>query len=244
MVAICDDEIKIGAELERALIDIFDKLNVKYEIDVYFAGEALHQKMETGTHYDLIFLDIEFAKNEINGVEVGRLIRNAHQNNAVSIVYVSWEKKYAMDLFKIRPLDFLIKPVEYDKIEQVIRTYFTISKFLSEEFVYKKGHDTFKLRLRDIVYLESRGRKLIIHLSDGRAEECYGSLKEVYEEQLKRFDFLFVHASFVVNYDYVSTVKRNQVLLLDNVTPFLPIAQNKWNEVAERYCAIIKRRRV
>ena len=115
-IAICDDEQKIGAELEAALIDIFGKLHIEHEIEVYLAGEALYRKMEAGTHYDLIFLDIEFTKNEINGVEVGRLIREAHQNNIVSIVYISWEKKYSMQLFSIRPLNFLIKPLEYEEI--------------------------------------------------------------------------------------------------------------------------------
>jgi len=34
--------------------------------------------MENGAIYNLIFMDIEFAKNAINGVEVGRLIRGAY----------------------------------------------------------------------------------------------------------------------------------------------------------------------
>jgi len=32
---------------------------------------------------------------------------------------------------------------------------------------------------------------MILHLADGRKEEFYGSLKNEYEEQLKKFDFLF-----------------------------------------------------
>ncbi|MCL2255155.1 MAG: DNA-binding response regulator, partial [Lachnospiraceae bacterium] len=90
VVAICDDEIDLGAELERTLIEIFTKLNVKYEIEVFLTGEELCRRMESGSRYDLIFLDIEFAKSEINGVEVGRLIREAQQNHIVSIVYISW----------------------------------------------------------------------------------------------------------------------------------------------------------
>ena len=82
---------------------------------------------------------------------------------------------------------------------------------------------------------------MILNLADGRKEEFYGSLKEVYSEQLKRFDFLYIHASFVVNYDYVTSIKYNQLFITDG-SP-LPISQNKRNEVRESYYAIMKRRR-
>ena len=242
-IAICDDEQKIGAELEAVLIDIFDKLNIEYEIEVYLAGEALCRSMETGTHYDLIFLDIEFAKNEISGVEVGRLIRDAHQNNIVSIVYISWEKKYSMQLFSIRPLNFLIKPLKYEEVEQVVRTYLQLAGLWSGVFTYKIGHETFKVQIKDIIYLESRDRKLRLHLADGRKDEFYGSLKEAYEEQLKRFDFLFIHASYVVNFDYVTSMKYNQLFLTDSTAP-LPISQSNRNAVRESYYVIMKRRMV
>jgi len=240
-VAVCDDETKIGAELERALINIFNKLNVKYEIDVFFAGKELHNKMKTGAHYDLIFLDIEFTQNEINGVEVGRLIRDVHQNHLSAIVYISWEKKYALQLFDIQPLNFLLKPLNHEKIENTVRKYLKIARQWSEVFTYKIGHDTLKIQIKDIVYLESNGRKLFIHLADGRKEEFYGSLKTAYEEQLKTFDFLFIHNAYIVNYDHISALKIDHVLLVNSATP-LPISKHRRNEVRDSYFEIMKRR--
>jgi len=242
-VAICDDETKIGAELERTLIDILDKLNIKHEIDVFFDGEELHKKMKAGAHYDLIFLDIEFAQGKINGVEVGRLIRDVHQNYLISIVYISWEKKYALELFETQPLNFLVKPLEDENIEGVIRKYLKIAGLWSEVFTYKVGHDTLKVQMKDIVYLESYGRKLVLHLADGSRQEFYGSLKTAYEEQLKRFDFLLIHNSYIVNYDYVTALRIDQVILVNSPTP-LPISKHRRNEVRERYYAIIARRKV
>ncbi|MCL2842936.1 MAG: response regulator [Oscillospiraceae bacterium] len=154
MIAICDDEITIGAELERTLIEIFGQQKVEYEIDVFFTGEDLCRKMEAGAHYDLIFLDIEFAKEEANGVEVGRLIRDVHQNHLASIVYISWEKKYALDLFDTQSFHFLLKPLERGKsrksIEEVIRKYLKISGLWAGEFTYKKGHDTCKVQIKEL----------------------------------------------------------------------------------------------
>jgi len=241
LIAICDDEIAIGAELERALIEIFGQQKVECEIDVFFSGEDLCRKMEAGAHYDLIFLDIEFAKDESNGVEVGRHIRDVYQNHLASIVYISWEKKYALDLFDIRPFNFLIKPLEHEKLEEIIRKYLKISGLWAGEFTYKKGHDTFKVQLKDIVYLESRDRKIALYLANGKKEEFYGALKEAYNEQLQRFDFLFIHAAYVVNYDYVTAVKYSQLFLAGSELP-LPISPNRRNEVRQRYMEIMKRR--
>jgi len=242
-VAICDDEKQVGAELENHLTDILDKQHIKHEMDVYFSGEELCKSMENGAIYNLIFLDIEYAKNAINGVEVGRLIREAHRNNMVSIVYMSWEMKYSMQLFAIRPLDFLIKPLSYEKIQQVISTYLDISGIWGNYFTYKAGHDTFKVQIKDIVYLQSVKRKLILHLADGKSEEFYGSLSDVYHEQLQKLDFLYIHASYVVNYDYIDAIKFDK-LTLTTGAPALPIAQRKRGEIREAYCAILDKRMV
>jgi len=241
-IAICDDDIKIGAELERTLMDIFGQLSVKHEIDIFFTGESLYKSMESGTHFDLIFLDIEFAQNEINGVEVGRLIRNVRNNYIVSIVYMSRVKSYAHDLFDLQPFNFLIKPLKHEKIDEVIRKYMKISGLWSEVFTYKVGHDIAKVQIKDIMYIESYDKKLILHHVDGRKDEFYGSIKKVYEEQLERFDFLFIHTSYVVNYDYVTTFKINQVTLIGSVTP-LPVSKHRLEDVRTRYYEIMKRRR-
>jgi len=242
-VAICDDETKIGADLECALIDIFTKLSIKHEVTVFFTGEELCKAIESGSHYDLIFLDIEFAQNEINGVEVGHIVRDIYNDHMVSIVYISRIKSYAYELFDIQPFNFLVKPLKYEKIDEVIRKYIKISGLWLEDFTYKIGHDAFKVKIKDIVYLESDDKKIILHLANGKKEEFYGSIKEVYQEQLKEFDFLFIHASYIVNYDYVTALKFNQVSLVDCAMP-LPISKHRKNEVRECYYEIMKRRRV
>jgi DNA-binding LytR/AlgR family response regulator len=242
-IAVCDDETSIGAELERALIDILGKLNIKHEVGVFFSSAEFIKAVETGSHFDLIFMDIAFSQEEINGVDVGRFIRDVRQNYLASIVYISWEKNYAMQLFDVQPLNFLVKPLQYEKIDKVIRKYLTVAGFMSGAFAYKIGHDHFKIPIKDIIYIESYDRKLIMRLSDGNDKEFFGALKTAYEEQLKRFDFLFIHNAYVVNYDYIYALKTDRVILLDGATS-LPISKHRKNEVKENYFAILKRRAV
>jgi len=239
--AICDDEKRIGAELECYLIKMFNERHIKYEIDVYFSGADLCEKMQEGVHYDLIFLDIEYAKDEINGVEVGTLIRDEQKNNFTSIVYISWEEKYSMQLFDTQPLHFLTKPLTYEKVERAVEKHINMAGVRSSHFSYKIGHDAHKIRIENIVYLESSGRKLIIHLANGNQEEFYGSLKKVYKEQLQKFDFLFIHASYAVNYDHIE-VHKYEELTLANGDITLPISQDRRKAVRGAYLTITKRR--
>jgi len=241
-VVICDDENRVASGLESILIDIFNKLSLRYEIDVYYSGAKLYQAMEYEQHYDLIFLDIEFAKEEINGVEVGRLIRDVRRNNDSSIVYISWEMKYSMELFDTQPLNFIIKPLTYEKIEKVVMKYLDLAGLWTSHFTYKIGQDVYKVKIKDIMYLESIDRKLIIHLADGSQDEFYGSLKAIYNEQLQKYDFLYIHSGYVVNYDFVAHYAYEE-LRLDGIGFSFSISQGRRKDVRARYHAIMGKRR-
>ncbi|MCL2193535.1 MAG: response regulator, partial [Treponema sp.] len=146
---------------------MFDGLRVKNEIRAFGSTDALCRELEAGVRYDLIFLDINFPKSAIDGAEAGRLIREAHNDHGVSIVYVSWEKERAVDLFETGPLDFLLKPLTLEKIEKVVKRYMARAGSRNgESFVYKKKHMEIRARIRDIVYFESRKREVLVFFDD------------------------------------------------------------------------------
>ena len=240
-IAICDDEKQICTALEAALEKILSKLNIKYEIDIFSSGERLLQ-MQDMARYSLIFLDICFAESKTNGVAVGKHIRGTLDLQGVSIVYISWEKEYSLQLHEIRPLNFLIKPLEYEKIEQTVTNHLKLSKLLADDFVYKIRHDTFRAKVKDIVYFESSKRKLTMYLSGGKKEVFYATLKDIYQQQLQKFDFLLIHASFAVNCSYISAFLRDSVTLTTGET--LPISKMKKSEAEETYFAIMERQGV
>ena len=67
-VAISDDENRVASELEEILIKIFNDLDIKYEIDVYYSGDNLYKSMESSKkHYDKETLLIK-SENPYNGV--------------------------------------------------------------------------------------------------------------------------------------------------------------------------------
>lgn len=237
-IAVCDDHNSICSQVEDFAINTCNGLGIQCEVDVYYDGGSLCTAIENGELYELIFLDIEMRN--VNGVEVGMKIREEYNNQLMQIVYISGKKKYAMELFRIRPFDFLIKPLNKENIEKVINKFLKTTNFWSEIFTYKKGHCSVKVKIKDIKYLESVGRKIILHLND-RKEVFYGVLEEVYTESLQKYDFfLFIHKSYIVNYDYVYSSEYSRLFLSDGEE--LPISQPKRKEIRALQKALEKRR--
>ena len=191
--------------------------------------------------YDLIFLDVQFAKNEINGLQAGIRIREELNNNYVAIVYISWED-HAINSYEADPLYYLLKPLTREKIEKMVKTYLKRKGFSTGQFSYKKIRETVKIWIKDIVYLEAKGRKITVNRADGTHDDFYGTLKEVYEAQLKTSGFIFIHASYMVNYDYVTTIKYDHLLLKGGLS--LPVSQNRRSDARQRYFSITQQRRL
>ena len=224
LIAICDDEKNICSRIEQLLIAHLEKEDIPYEIDVFSTGTELLNTMNAGRHYDLLFLDIELAHDDKSGVEFSHLIRENLQNKRLPICFISWEVSYAMSLFDSQPLNFLVKPVDAPKIEKVMRQFSQIAKTHNATLSYKIGHDYYKQPLQEILYLESQGRKINVYLNNGETISFYGKLKEVYAEgQLEKFDFLLVHASYVVNDEYVARFSYEELTLLNGKK--IPISQ-------------------
>lgn len=230
-IAVCDDEQIICSTLYETLLKLSEFKSVKFEIDCFTSGEALCREMES-TSYDLLFLDIELP--QMNGVAVGQYIRETLKNETIQIIYISSKQKYAMELFDMHPLNFLVKPLTDDKIEKVIDKFLLINKTDVELFSFKIGHEYYKVHISDILYFSSSGRKIKL-ITQNKEYEFYGSLEAIYSE-LKNKNFLFVHKSFLVNYRYVEKYQYEQVTMSDNRV--IPISQSRRKAIRTIFMAV------
>jgi len=222
-VAICDDDEMIINQIDALLGNISLTLNIKFDIDDFVTGEKLCESIESGNHYDIIFLDIGLPK--INGIEVGKIIRDKHNNEQVSIVYISAEQSHSMQLFSTRPMDFLVKPLDACKLERVIKVHLKVTGFWSGVFTFKVKHDTYRVPIKDIIYLENLKKEIVLYKNDGSIHKFYGGLRRIYDEQLQKYNFLHIHSSYLVNYGYVEIFEYEQVTLTNGKV--LPISQPK-----------------
>ena len=217
-IAVCDDESVICRTIYDMIKDISKLIDIRFETDCFSSGEELCDEMKSNP-YDLIFLDIELSR--MNGIAVGKYIRENLNNETVQIAYISSKQQYAMELFESRPINFLIKPITSEKILTIIEKLLKLHAVDTQIFKFKVRQEFIKLPMSEIIYLSSSGRTVTL-VSLDKSYTFYDTLEDIYSE-IKNRHFLYIHKSFIVNYRYVRQYEYEQVTLLDGTV--LPISQ-------------------
>lgn len=209
-IGICDDDKELCSGLEEQIYYTAKELSMKVEVEVWYSGESILSDLGKGVQLDLLFLDIELIQK--NGISVGRYIRDEMEDIQTHIVYISAKQNYAMQLFRIQPLDFLVKPVSEEQIKEVLVRSIRQKQRLKNCFEYQKGSSVFRIPTKDIVYFMSMDKKIRLVTKNGE-EEFYGKLKNIME--VLPADFMMIHQSYIVNQLYVSEYSYDCVKMSD-----------------------------
>lgn len=233
-IAICDDIKSITSQLEDILIELGKKHSVQIDIDVFYSGSMLIEYLVMGNSFHLIFLDIEMEN--VDGIQAGLKIRNDMEDDDTQIAYISGKSSYAIDLFQIRPIDFIVKPLQMENVEEVFLNAIRITNSKNSYFKYKKGHSYNKIEAKNILYFEGDNRKInIITKDDVNSDSFYGSMDDVYE-QVKDLGFLYIHKSHVVNNRYIKSFKYDQIIMSNGAE--LSVSQSKRKGVREKLISL------
>ncbi len=224
-IAIVDDEDPICTQLEKYINETSNIIAADVQIEIYNSGETFIKKLKSKEKYDLIFLDIELDK--YSGIDVCHCIRNYLGDESTQVVFFSGKNGYDRQLFEFRPMDFLEKPVNLNKIINVITKYIRIYGNQSELFKYKINRDTFYANINEILYFKSNDRKVII-VKNSENEEFYGSIEKIHM-QLKNRGFFMPHRSYLVNYRFIKGFQVNMVIMTNGTQ--IPISDNRREEI-------------
>lgn len=225
-IAICDDHVQICTEIETIISDSEKLKSYDIEIDIFHSGESLLGYIERNHNFDLLLLDIELQL--MNGVEVGRKIREDQKDEITQILYISSKQSYAMELFDNRPLSFLIKPIDKDKLIHLIERAINISNISCSHFEFKENGLIKQIMYKDIVYFSSKDKKIHMISIEGE-KNFYGRLDEV-EKILPNEVFIRIHKSIIINYEYISIASYNKI----------QITTGEVLSISQRYRSIVR----
>lgn len=228
-IVICDDDKTTCALLEDQLKAFFTGINVKIELDVFFNGASLMEYLKREKSPDILFLDIELPG--LNGIEVGKYIRNTLNNSDLFLVYISYKTEYALELFQNQPFDFLIKPMKKQQIYSVIEKILNIIGKNECIFEYKNQGLSHRIHYKDILYFQSNGRKINIITTKNKTEIFYGRLSEI-EKTCPTDLFLRIHKSYLVNMRYTKNITYNWMQM--NNGDILNISKSKRVEIRKK----------
>ena len=165
-IAICDDEVNaresLYLQLERIL---HEGEEVVYE---FSSGNAAVRWLEKHPgEIDLLFLDVEMA--DMNGMETAHNIRKF--NRELLIVFVTGYADYVFDGYSVGALDYLMKPVDMDKLWHTVKRVRELQLREQEEmYTLRNTEGTYRFRLRDILYFYSDRRQVVLVCSQSGGE--------------------------------------------------------------------------
>ncbi|MCH5344106.1 MAG: response regulator transcription factor [Acetatifactor sp.] len=217
-VGICDDEIITCEKIEGMLRRIFEKNNLKTEISVFYSGKTYTQYLQKGNTFDFSILDIELF--EMNGVDIGKYIRDIQKDLRTQIIYISSKTRYAMELFSVQPLDFLIKPLDENMLEGVILRGLQYLGTSQEYYDYQVGQNLKSVSCADILYFHSEGRRVGI-FTVKQEDHFYGRLTNV-KARLPAY-FEQVHKSYLVNMNMIKECRYEELQLMNG--SIIPISR-------------------
>ncbi len=158
-------------------------------------------KVLNSQHIDLMFLDIQMPG--VTGLNFVRSLKNKPL-----FMFTTAYSEYAIDGFELDAIDYLLKPIAYDRFEKAIekaKEYYTIKNNsgltesdLENDFIFVKANQQLiKLAYGEILYVEAFADYIKIFLND-RKIVTLQTMKKM-EAKLPSDIFSRVHRSFIVN---------------------------------------------
>jgi len=159
---------------------------------------------------EIVFLDIQMP--DLDGLELSRMLPPDTR-----VIFTTAFKQYAFDSYEVSALDFLLKPIRYQKFLEAVqkaREWFDLkdaaaqpSPVQEKTSVYIKVDGTLlKVELADIRYVEGMKDYVMFHLASRRQPLVTHLTMKAVEELLPPARFLRIHRSHVVNLERIDSV--------------------------------------
>ena len=220
-IAVVDDE-KAIREHVCALIEEQQPGSV---IEAYATGEEL---LASGKRFDIVFLDIQM--DGMNGIEAARELRERQEDTV--LIFITGVKEYVFDALDLYAFHYLLKPIDEGKFAEVLQRAAGEAKKKKEKKCLFIRTRNITLDQSDILYIESRAKKLEIHTTGAdKAIEIYAAMDEL-EGQLGE-DFYRCHRAYIVNMAQITEYDNESITLTNGDKVYL--AKKKYGEFVKAY---------
>ena len=197
-------------------------------IESYATGEEL---LASGIRFDIVFLDIQMEG--MNGVEAARSLREKNANLGVEdtvLVFITGIKEYVFDALDLYAFQYLLKPIDEDKFAEVLERAVREAARKKERRVLFIKSRNLTLDQSEILYIESRAKKVEIH-TVRQTIEIYAAMDEL-EGQLGD-GFYRCHRAYIVNMDCITEYDSESITLTNGDRVYL--TKKKYGEFVKAY---------
>jgi len=175
-------------------------------------------------HFDLLLLDINMPL--LSGLSLANSIQPT-----IKIIFVTAYAEHAVEAFELSVIDYLLKPVSFERFLKAIQKLMADSSDTVSEansFVsIKQGKKILKLNINEMLCCEAKGNSTLIFLTDKTQLKIYIPLSKLLAN-LPNDIFKRVHRAFIVNTKKVKVIEKNLLHIGDLK---IPIGGNFKNEL-------------
>lgn len=202
-IVICDDSEKDRNTILNFINHYLESegYDTHNDIVMYNKAEAL---LENNNYdFDLIFLDI--FMDTINGIDCAKKIREVGFKG--SIVFSTSSEEFALDAFKVRASDYLVKPYEYKQFSETMDIVMEKLAAQLKQIEVNSNYEKRTVYLRDIYYIETIGRNTVIHTKD-ESFKTIKTLQNFTDILCGEKNFYRCHRCCIVNFNHI--IKCNE----------------------------------
>lgn len=201
------------------------------DLSFYASGEEFWE------HYrpkscDGLFLDI--VLDGLTGIEVARKIRETETR--LPIIFTTTERDYAVDGFDVKATDYLVKPLDSEKVARCmerLREYLAVPSSISLLEPSGRGHSLpVDVALDDILYGQYLDHVMTVYTCSGtyRTRSSF----QGFTSQLPHTGRFYVCGrGLVVNLSYVTRVLDSELLLKNGERLFF--SRNRRQDIQQAY---------
>lgn len=234
-IAIDDEPLAL-----RQITSYISKIPTLELVNTFRSAVVANEWLQSN-NVDLMFVDIDMP--DMSGVEfVSSLDKQA------MVIFTTAYAEYAIEGYKLEAIDYLLKPFGLkdlsraaDKAVSLHELWQLRDKQQVEESAGESNDDgaeaaddkafisihadrrTTLVKVANIVFLESAGEYVRLHLADGSKLVTLFRLKNM-ESSLPSSMFMRVHRSYIINLNYISGFTKGRVFLEGD--DYVPIGEN------------------
>lgn len=185
----------------------------------------------------LLFLDIQMPK--ITGLDFMKTLQRP-----VPVIFTTAFPQYALDGFELNALDYLVKPISFDRFLKAAlkaKEYYEVRQKNEVDktpvgeagagnyFFIKADNKLVKVSYNDILFIEALQNYVVVHTHEKKLI-TYLTFKSV-EEYLPSSQFIKVHKSFIVSATKIDSIEGNDIRI---GLHHIPISRNLKDEVMDK----------
>lgn len=182
---------------------------------------------------DLVFLDINMP--EISGLAFAKSI-----NKNIKVIFTTAYREYAVDGFDLQAVDYLLKPISFERLLQAINKFTNENVEIKSEpkiEIHEKNDFIFvradrkmvKINFSEINYIESLSDYIQINLIN-KTITTRETISNI-EAKLAQHQFLRIHRSFIVSIDKIELFTNEFVEIRNKA---IPISRTYKNNVLKK----------